>query len=82
MNLDFCLGAHCEPAAELSMDTQVFRKFTEARVNDGGSDQQDVVSQREPRQPRTSAGQRERNERERQQEVEEFGENEAQRSGF
>jgi len=78
----FRFGAHCEAAAKLAMDSEIIGKLTETRLDDGHADEQNVVSECEPRQPRTPPGQRERNERQRQQKVEEFGENEAQRAGF
>jgi len=79
---DFCLRAHGEASAEFTIDAQAGRKPADAVVDEGECEKRDVVKQRDPRQPRTAPGERERNQRKRQEEVEEFGENEAQRVGF
>jgi hypothetical protein len=79
---DFSLSAHCEAAAEFAIDAQARGKTADPGINDGGSEEQEVIGEGQPRQPWPAPRQCERNERQRQQEVEEFGENEAQRVGF
>lgn len=55
MNPRLSFGAHREAATELPKDFKILWKFAEARIDDGDSDQQNVVTECEPCQPRASA---------------------------
>src|SRR5215470_11402841 len=54
LNVDSHLGlsAHRKPAAKLSRDDDAFRKLAKARLSDRGAEQQYVVCERDPTQPR------------------------------
>jgi len=77
VELDFGFCSHREAAAKLTRDRQTTRKLAEPPLSDRGPEQQKVVSERGPTQPRALPRQKQRNERKCDEEVEELAENEA-----
>jgi len=51
---DFSFGGHCEAVAELAPDAQAVWKMAQARVDDRDDEEQDIVCEGEPGQPRAS----------------------------
>jgi hypothetical protein len=78
VNSYFGLGAHREAAAKLARDYQALRQLAEAPFNNCGTEKDDIVSERNPTQPRMLPRQRKRNEREGNEKVEEFCKDKAQ----
>ena len=78
MNADLRLRSHREAAAELARDHQTVGELAESRLSNRSAEKQEVVPERNPTQPRLLPRQRQRNERERGENVEELCENEAQ----
>lgn len=72
VNPDFGIGAHGKAAAKLTPDRYVAGQFAEPRFCDCCDEEQNVVAECDPAQPRAFPGQCERDERQGDENVEKF----------